>query len=130
MHLAEGNRGEALRQYELCRRLLRDRLGLEPSARLDALCSRVDAAMTIAVTPRPGMLAPWWSAAARRAHGSARRLGLARGRAADASPRRITYTLDVTRPERVTVAVAGADEIAAVVGAGSTSSWPRGRDGR
>lgn len=37
VHLAEGNRGEALRQYELCRRLLRERLGVEPSERLDEL---------------------------------------------------------------------------------------------
>lgn len=37
VHLAEGNRGEAIRQYELCRRLLRDHLGGEPSPQLDAL---------------------------------------------------------------------------------------------
>jgi DNA-binding SARP family transcriptional activator len=37
VHLAEGNAGEALRQYELCRRLLRDRLGVEPSPQLAAL---------------------------------------------------------------------------------------------
>ena len=36
-HLAEGNRGEAIRQYGLCRRLLRDRLGLGPSAQLEDL---------------------------------------------------------------------------------------------
>ena len=40
VHLAEGNRGEALRQYELCRRLLRDRLGVDPSPQLDALLRR------------------------------------------------------------------------------------------
>lgn len=40
VHLAEGNRGEALRQYELCRRLLRDRLGVEPSPQLDELLAR------------------------------------------------------------------------------------------
>jgi DNA-binding SARP family transcriptional activator len=33
-HVAEGNQGEAGRQYELCRHLLLDELGLEPSARL------------------------------------------------------------------------------------------------
>jgi DNA-binding SARP family transcriptional activator len=33
-YLAEGNRWEAVRQYELCRRLLLDELGLEPSAAL------------------------------------------------------------------------------------------------
>ena len=37
LHLAEGNRCEALRQYELCRRLLRDKLGVEPSPELDRL---------------------------------------------------------------------------------------------
>ena len=37
VHLAERNAGEALRQYEQCRRLLRDRLGLEPSPELSAL---------------------------------------------------------------------------------------------
>jgi DNA-binding SARP family transcriptional activator len=37
VHLAEGNRGEALRQYELCRRLLRDRLGVAPSPQLEQL---------------------------------------------------------------------------------------------
>jgi DNA-binding SARP family transcriptional activator len=33
-HLAEGNRGEALRQYERCSQILLDELGLEPSATL------------------------------------------------------------------------------------------------
>ena len=37
VHLAEGNRAEALRQRELCRRLLRGRLGAEPSPQLDEL---------------------------------------------------------------------------------------------
>ena len=37
VHLAERNAGEALRQYDQCRRLLRDRLGLEPSPELSAL---------------------------------------------------------------------------------------------
>jgi DNA-binding SARP family transcriptional activator len=37
VHLAQGNSGEALRQYEFCRRLLQERLGLEPSPRLDEL---------------------------------------------------------------------------------------------
>lgn len=37
VHLAEGNACEALRQYELCRRLLRDRLGLEPTPQLEEL---------------------------------------------------------------------------------------------
>jgi DNA-binding SARP family transcriptional activator len=39
-HLAEGNHGEADRQYQLCRHLLRDELGVEPSNDLRALVSR------------------------------------------------------------------------------------------
>jgi DNA-binding SARP family transcriptional activator len=39
-HLAEGNVGEASRQYELCRDLLRHELGVEPSSRLRELLSR------------------------------------------------------------------------------------------
>jgi len=39
-HLAEGNQGEADRQYQLCRRLLRDELGVEPSNALRALVSK------------------------------------------------------------------------------------------
>jgi DNA-binding SARP family transcriptional activator len=37
VHLAEGNVVEARRQYELCRRLLRDRLGVDPSPQLEQL---------------------------------------------------------------------------------------------
>jgi DNA-binding SARP family transcriptional activator len=37
IHLAEGNTGEAIRQYELFRRLLREQLGIEPSARMHEL---------------------------------------------------------------------------------------------
>jgi len=37
VHLAQGNRFEATRQYESCRRLLHSELGLEPSAALRAL---------------------------------------------------------------------------------------------
>jgi DNA-binding SARP family transcriptional activator len=40
VHLAEGNRAEALRQCELYRRLLRERLGIEPSPQLDALLAQ------------------------------------------------------------------------------------------
>jgi DNA-binding SARP family transcriptional activator len=40
VHLAEGNRYEATRQYQSCRRLLRNELGLEPSPRLQALLAR------------------------------------------------------------------------------------------
>lgn len=40
-HLAEGNPGEALRQYDVCRRLLRRDLDLAPSAALEALIDGV-----------------------------------------------------------------------------------------
>ena len=36
-HIAEGNPSEALRQYELCRRLLADQLGFEPSPETERL---------------------------------------------------------------------------------------------
>jgi DNA-binding SARP family transcriptional activator len=39
-HLAEGNHGEANRQYQLCRHLLHDELGVEPSDALRALLSK------------------------------------------------------------------------------------------
>jgi len=39
-HLAAGNRGAALRQYEQCRRVLLDELGLEPSLTLRNLLSQ------------------------------------------------------------------------------------------
>jgi DNA-binding SARP family transcriptional activator len=39
-HLAEGNQGEADRQYQLCRHLLRDELGVEPSNALRTLLSK------------------------------------------------------------------------------------------
>jgi DNA-binding SARP family transcriptional activator len=40
VHLAEGNRCEAIRQRDLCCRLLRERLGVEPSHELDELVER------------------------------------------------------------------------------------------
>jgi DNA-binding SARP family transcriptional activator len=40
VHLAEGNRYEATRQYQSCRRLLRNELSLQPSPRLQALLAR------------------------------------------------------------------------------------------
>ncbi len=49
VHLAEGNRSEALRQYELCRQLLMDQLGVGPSPETDRLlqrCAGVDVAVT------------------------------------------------------------------------------------
>ncbi len=36
-YLAEGNSGEAIRQLQLCRRLLADELGIEPSSETRAL---------------------------------------------------------------------------------------------
>ena len=40
IHLAEGNVGEALRQYELCCNLLADRLGVAPSRQMEQLLGR------------------------------------------------------------------------------------------
>jgi DNA-binding SARP family transcriptional activator len=36
-HLREGNRAEALRQYEACSRLLHDELGVAPSPQMTSL---------------------------------------------------------------------------------------------
>jgi DNA-binding SARP family transcriptional activator len=36
-YLEEGNRGEAIRQYETCRQILRRELGIEPSPVIQAL---------------------------------------------------------------------------------------------
>ncbi|MER6917273.1 BTAD domain-containing putative transcriptional regulator [Streptomyces sp. NPDC000594] len=49
-HLAAGNRGAALRQYDHCRRVLSDELGLEPSPSLKGLLPAVAGR---AVPPRP-----------------------------------------------------------------------------
>jgi DNA-binding SARP family transcriptional activator len=49
VHLAEGNPGEALRQYEFFRRLLKEQLGLEPSMAIERLrvrCVAGDDAVT------------------------------------------------------------------------------------
>jgi DNA-binding SARP family transcriptional activator len=40
IYLAEGNRGEAVNSYDRCARLLRDELGLEPSAEMRSLLRR------------------------------------------------------------------------------------------
>jgi DNA-binding SARP family transcriptional activator len=40
-HLAEGNPGEALRQYRLCSQLFAEQLGMAPSALLDALVAHL-----------------------------------------------------------------------------------------
>lgn len=42
VHLADGNAAEAIRQYGFCRRLLRERLGIEPSDRMKDLIRLVD----------------------------------------------------------------------------------------
>jgi DNA-binding SARP family transcriptional activator len=47
LHLAAGNAVEALRQYELCRRLLYDQLGVEPSERMRELVRDLDGAATV-----------------------------------------------------------------------------------
>jgi DNA-binding SARP family transcriptional activator len=41
IHLAEGNVGEAIRQYCLFRRLIREQLGLEPSERMEELMNGI-----------------------------------------------------------------------------------------
>jgi DNA-binding SARP family transcriptional activator len=43
IHLAAGNAGEALRQYRLCRRLLAEHLGIQPSEQMEQLVHRVAA---------------------------------------------------------------------------------------
>jgi DNA-binding SARP family transcriptional activator len=47
IHLAEGNKAEAFRQYCLYRRLLHDKLGLSPSAQMEELVRALDATETI-----------------------------------------------------------------------------------
>jgi DNA-binding SARP family transcriptional activator len=47
VHLAEGNVGEAIRQYRLCRRLLRERLGIDPSERMMELIRALDDPETV-----------------------------------------------------------------------------------
>jgi DNA-binding SARP family transcriptional activator len=41
IHLTEGNAAEAIRQFDLCRRLFREQLGLEPSPQLAQLVSNL-----------------------------------------------------------------------------------------
>ena len=45
IHLAQGNRAEAIRQYCLYRRLMRDELGLEPSQQMETLVGPVPSAL-------------------------------------------------------------------------------------
>jgi DNA-binding SARP family transcriptional activator len=47
IHLAEGNKAEALRQYRLYKRLLHDQLGLEPSFQIEKLVRERDEIETI-----------------------------------------------------------------------------------
>ena len=47
VHLAEGNRGEAIRQYRLYRRLLADQIGIEPSPLMRELVRDLDALETM-----------------------------------------------------------------------------------
>ena len=47
VHLAEGNVGEAIRQFRLCRRLLGEQLGIEPSERMQELIRSLDVPETI-----------------------------------------------------------------------------------
>ncbi|MCP9485282.1 MAG: hypothetical protein MSC30_05450 [Gaiellaceae bacterium MAG52_C11] len=42
VHLAEGNVAEAIRQYRLCRKLLNEQLGIEPSERMQELLPSLD----------------------------------------------------------------------------------------
>lgn len=46
LHLAEGNAAEALRQFRLCRRLLLEQLGVEPSPLMLDLVAGLDARIT------------------------------------------------------------------------------------
>jgi DNA-binding SARP family transcriptional activator len=41
IHLAEGNAAEAIRQFDFCRRLFRDQLGLSPSPQLEELVANL-----------------------------------------------------------------------------------------
>jgi DNA-binding SARP family transcriptional activator len=54
VHLAEGNAGEAIRQYRFCRRLLRERLGIEPSDRTKELIREVDDSETFELIDHRG----------------------------------------------------------------------------
>jgi DNA-binding SARP family transcriptional activator len=47
VHLADGNVAEAIRQYRLCRRLLREQLDLEPSDQMAELLRGVHVLETV-----------------------------------------------------------------------------------
>jgi DNA-binding SARP family transcriptional activator len=46
IHLEDGNAGEAVRQFRLCRRLLREQLGIDPSERMLDLVAGLDSLET------------------------------------------------------------------------------------
>jgi DNA-binding SARP family transcriptional activator len=46
VHIAEGNGGEAIRQYRICRRLLNEQLAIEPSERMHELVRSLEAPVT------------------------------------------------------------------------------------
>jgi DNA-binding SARP family transcriptional activator len=47
LHLADGNTGEAVRQYRLYERLLREQVGIEPSERIQELVRGLDNRETV-----------------------------------------------------------------------------------
>jgi DNA-binding SARP family transcriptional activator len=47
VHLADGNAAEAIRQYEFCRRLLHEQLGVEPSEQMRELIRELDDRETV-----------------------------------------------------------------------------------
>jgi len=55
VHLAQGNRGEAIRQYCIYKRLMRDELDLEPSRQMDELIGEVPV-IAMQRVMRPAML--------------------------------------------------------------------------
>jgi DNA-binding SARP family transcriptional activator len=52
VYLAEGNHGEAVRQYEIFRQLLREQLGLAPSTHMEDLVSGLDRCRDAGVSAR------------------------------------------------------------------------------
>jgi DNA-binding SARP family transcriptional activator len=63
-HAAAGNRGEALRAYDCCRRLLADELGVDPSPELEAVyleLLRAAPASPAALDASPELRMPPWS---------------------------------------------------------------------
>ena len=50
VHLAQGNRSEAIRQYCIYRRMMREELDVEPSSQMEALIGSVASAVVLRVT--------------------------------------------------------------------------------